>query len=508
MRRATTLLNIIRDRGNNGLPIKDAYRMLYQKELYLMAYAKLYSNAGAMTPGTSDDTIDGMSILRIEELIKQIKDERYRWSPARRVYVQKRDKSKLRPLGMPGWNDKLLQEVIRSILEAYYEPKFSDASHGFRHGRGCHTALERVKEKGKGTKWFVEGDIRSCFDKIDFSVLLNILKKDFKDNRFILLIRRMLDAGYMEGKVFNKTYSGVPQGGIASPILTNLMLNELDKYIEDTLIPEFDKGTERKHNNAYHRLKNRQRRAQKEGRKKEANKYRKASLKLPSRIPDDPGHKRMWYVRYADDWLVGVIGPKSDADTLRIKIATYLSENLKLELNEEKTLVTHARTARARFLGYHIHVLHDDGKHNQGKRTINGKIGLTIPKKVINTYCSKYMCKGKPIHRTNYLSDEPFSIISLYQAEYRGIVQFYKMAFNLHKLNRLKHTMEVSLAKTLAAKYKTSCQKIYKKYQTSIDTPHGKRKVLQVIYTTKKEKTIRGTLRGYSISMGKKGQAE
>ncbi len=405
---------------------------------------------------------------------------------------------------MPGWNDKLLQEVIRSILEAYYEPKFSDASHGFRQGRGCHTALERIKEKGKGTKWFVEGDIRSCFDKIEFSVLLNILKKDFKDNRLILLIRRMLEAGYMEDKVFNQTYSGVPQGGIASPILTNLVLNELDKYIEGTLIPEFNKGTKRTHNNAYKRCKDRERHAKKKGKKEEAKRHRKASLKLSSRIPDDPDYKKMWYVRYADDWLVGVIGSKFDANIIKEKIATYLKESLRLELSEEKTLITHARTEKANFLGYHIHVLHDDGRHYQGKRTINGKIGLTIPKKVISNYRSRYMRRGKPVHRSYSICDEPFSTISHYQAEYRGIVQYYKMAFNLHKMSHLKHTMEVSLVKTLAAKYKTSCHKIYKEYQTSIETTYGKRKVLQVIIKRKGKNPLKTHFGGISLIWQKK----
>lgn len=179
MRKAETLLNIIRDRGKRGLVVKDIYRMLYQKDLYLTAYAKLYKNNGAMTKGATMETVDGMSMEKINNLIELLKFERYRWTPVRRIYIPKKGKNQMRSLGLPSYSDKLLQEVIRLILEAYYEPQFSESSHGFRPGRGCHTALQMVAQKGSGTKWFIEGDIKACFDRIDHTVLINILKKDF-----------------------------------------------------------------------------------------------------------------------------------------------------------------------------------------------------------------------------------------------------------------------------------------------------------------------------------------
>lgn len=250
MRNAETILNIIRQRGQRGLPVADAYRLLYQRDLYLRAYGKLYRNQGAMTPGSTVETVDGMSLEKIDTIINALRDERYRWTPVRRTYVSKKN-GKRRPLGLPTWSDKLLQEVIRSILEAYYEPQFSNRSHGFRPNRGCHTALRDVMQHGRATKWFIEGDLSACFDRIDHSVLEAILQERFQDNRFLRLMRGLLKAGYLEEWTFNATYSGVPQGGVVSPILSNLVLDRLDKYVETHLIPAYTRGSRRKTNPPY-----------------------------------------------------------------------------------------------------------------------------------------------------------------------------------------------------------------------------------------------------------------
>src|SRR5919109_1572984 len=220
MRSADTVLGIIRERGKRGLPLRDLYRQLYNPELYLRAYARLYTNNGAMTPGSTQETVDAMSLAKIATLIDDLRHERYRWTPVRRTYVPKKDRKKLRPLGLPSWSDKLLQEVIRSLLEAYYEPQFSDHSHGFRPGRGCHTALLDVTRNGKGTKWFIEGDIKGCFDHIDHTILLSILREKIHDNRFLRLIAQLLKAGYLEQWSYHPTLSGTPQGGVLSPLLS------------------------------------------------------------------------------------------------------------------------------------------------------------------------------------------------------------------------------------------------------------------------------------------------
>lgn len=190
------------------------------------------------------ETVDGMSLEKINTIIDALKHERYKWTPVRRTYIPKKN-GRLRPLGMPSESDKLLQEVIRSILEAYYEPQFNQHSHGFRPKRGCHTALKEITQKGRATKWFIEGDISACFDRIDHTILLNILLDKIHHNRFIRLIKGLLDAGYLENWKYNSTYSGVPQGAVVSPILANLVLDKLDKYVEQELIPAHTRGQRR-----------------------------------------------------------------------------------------------------------------------------------------------------------------------------------------------------------------------------------------------------------------------
>jgi len=214
MRDAATVLGIIRERGRRGLPLEDVYRQLFNPALYLLAYGKLATNAGALTPGTTDETADGMSLKKIQDIITQLRQERYRWTPVRRVYIDKPRSTKKRPLGIPTWSDKLLQEVARLILEAYYEPQFSVHSHGFRPGRGCGTALREIYRTWKGTTWFIEGDISACFDSLDHVVLLSILRENIHDNRFMRLVANLLKAGYLENWVYNRTLSGAPQGGI------------------------------------------------------------------------------------------------------------------------------------------------------------------------------------------------------------------------------------------------------------------------------------------------------
>lgn len=480
MRNAGTTLTIIRQYGQRGLPVRDSYRLLYNENLYLRAYGKIYRNKGAMTEGTTPETVDGMSLEKIQEIIQALRYERYRWAPVRRIYISKKN-GKQRPLGLPTWSDKLLAEVIRSILEAYYEPRFSSCSHGFRPGRGCHTALREVKQKGRGTKWFIEGDLSACFDRIDHTILLNILRENFHDNRFTRLITQMLNAGYLENWNFNATFSGTPQGNIASPILSNIVLDRLDKYVEEQLIPDYTRGLKRKTNPPYNKLNALACKARKRGEWGYVHELKKQMQSMPTYDPNDPNFRRLWYVRYADDFLLGLAGPKDEAVEIKDKIAEFLRNDLKLELNHEKTLITHARDQSAKFLGYEVHVLHEDSKYDhRGQRSINGAVGLRIPKKVKEERCARYMRYGKPVHLPQLANDNDYSIVERYQAEYRGLVQYYRLAYNLHTFTYLRYVMEVSLVKTLANKYKTTCTKIYRKYGSSIMTDEGERKVILV----------------------------
>ncbi len=229
MQNAETVLNVIRERGERGLPLENIYRLLYNRNLYLRAYGRIYSNQGATTKGVTAETMDGMSLAKIDRIIEALRYERFRWTPVRRVNIPKPN-GKTRALGIPTGPDKLLQEVIRMILEAYYEPQFSDRSHGFRPDRGCHTALGNVTTHWTGVRWFVEGDIKGCFDNIDHDVLLSVLGEKLHDNRLLRLLKYLLKAGYVEDWKSGRTLSGTPQGGIVSPLLANIYLDRLDKF--------------------------------------------------------------------------------------------------------------------------------------------------------------------------------------------------------------------------------------------------------------------------------------
>ena len=480
MRNAETILSIIRKRGQRGLPITDAYRLLYQRDLSLHAYGKLYRNQGAMTPGGTPETVDGMSLEKIDAIINALRTERYRWTPVRRTYVPKRN-GKRRALGLPPWSDKLLQEVIRAILDAYYEPQFSTRSHGFRPHRGCHPALRDVMQHGRATKWLIEGDLCACFDRIDHSVLLRILHERFHDNRFLRLIRGLLQAGYLEMWTFHATDSGVPQGGVASPILSNLVLDRLDKYVEAHLIPAYTRVHRRKTNPPYVTLTQQVSEARKQGNWQRVRMLRHQAQRMPSRDPDDPNFRRLWYFRYADDILLGLTGTKREAVAIKHALAASLRNELHLERSDEKTLVTHAREDHATFLGYALHVLHENRKHDHRRqRCMNGSIGLRVPRRVLQAKRAKYLRRGKPQPLPQRTLDTAYSIVAQYQAEWRGLVQYYRMAYNLHVLQYLKHTMEVSLVQTLAKKYRTTCRKIYRRYGASIQTEDGVYKVLRV----------------------------
>ena len=482
MRNAETVLAVIQERGKKGLPLEDIYRQLYNPDLYLKAYAKLYSNKGAMTPGTTDETVDGMSMAKIYKLISQLRQERYRWTPARRTYISKKNNpSKKRPLGLPSWSDKLLQEVMRTILEAYYEPQFSDHSHGFRPERGCHTALKVIKKVWTGTKWFIEADITGCFDNLNHTVLMQILGDKLHDNRFLRLIENLLKAGYLEEWRYHQTLSGTPQGGVVSPILANIYLDRLDQFVEKVLIPEHTKGKKRRWSNPYVVIENRMLRMKELKRPKEAHELEKQLQSMPSVDTHDPNYRRLRYCRYADDFLLGFIGSCAEAEEIERRLAEYLRDQLKLELSPQKTVITQATTKPARFLGYEILNQQNDSRHDwRGQRSANGRIGLLLPAEVVKKKCALYQKYSHPIPRPELLADDDYSIVQRYQAEYRGVVNYYLPALNVFWLHKLKWVMETSLLKTLAKKHKTTETKVASQLKTTVDTPYGPMKCLEI----------------------------
>src|SRR4051795_2261933 len=474
MQSAETVLDVIGKRGARGLPVERLYRQMFNQQLFLLAYGRLYANKGAMTPGVSGETVDGMSLAKIEAIIDALRHERYRWRPVKRVYIPKKN-GKTRPLGLPTWSDKLVAEVVRLLLEAYYEPQFSDRSHGFRPRRGCHTALREIAHTWTGTAWFIEGDIADCFGSLDHDLMIETLSEKIYDNRFLRLVRNMLTAGYLEDWTWGATLSGAPQGGVASPVLSSIYLHKLDRFVETVLVPEYTRGERRARSPAYLDLQNQLARARRRGDRVLARTLRRRMVSLPSADPDDPGYRRLRYCRYADDHLLGFTGPKAEAEDIKQRLAEFLRDELKLELSQDKTLITHARTGAARFLGYEITIQHNNTKKTGRYRHVNGQVALRVPREVIKAKSAPYLRRGKPAKQPALNNGDDHTIVATFGAIYRGVVQYYLLAGDVYRLHRLRWVMETSMLKTLAGKHHSSMSKMAAKHKTKIQTPHGLR---------------------------------
>jgi group II intron reverse transcriptase/maturase len=488
MRNPKVVLNSLTSKAQDDTYIFERlYRNLYNIEFYLEAYAKLHPNKGSNTKGVNNDTIDGMSLERIERLIEKLKEQTYQPNPARRTYIPKKN-GKTRPLGIPTFEDKLVQEVVRRILESIYEPQFSNHSHGFRPNRSCHTALKEIRNTFTGTRWFIEGDIKGFFDNIDHHVLVGLLRKRIKDEKLINLIWKFLRAGYVEDWTFHKTFSGTPQGGIISPLLSNIYLHELDKYAAG-YAKSFNKGEKRRHNLVYHNLASKINHCKSKNKRdwerltKEEKAERLGVLKAlykklqshDSKDLFDPNYRRMKYVRYADDFIIGVIGSKKEAEQIKIDLTEYLAEKLKLELSAEKTLITHSEK-NARFLGYDIRVARDWHRmkmpNGTKKRKFNYQTKLFVPhekyiKKLIDLSALKIGSNNgwKPVHRPYLVHNDDLEILRTYNAEIEGLYNYYRLASNAHVLQSFRQTMKYSMIKTYANKYKSTVSKIIAKFK-------------------------------------------
>lgn len=459
------------------------YRYLLRPNIYFVAYKNLYANNGAATKGVNEDTADGFSEAKIDSIIKALADETYQPMPVRRTYIQKKNnRKKLRPLGIPTFTDKLVQEVLRMILEAVYEPIFLDVSHGFRPKRSCHTALKQLRREFNGTRWFVEGDIKGCFDNINHTVLVGLLSNKIKDARITKLIYKFLKAGYLENWQYHKTYSGTPQGGIISPLLANIYLHELDKFVMK-LKSEFDTPgvgqitpEYRELHNEIKRLSHRLTKVTGEEREMVLAEYKPKRQKLMTIPCTAQTDKKLKYVRYADDFLIAVKGNREDCQWIKSKLAEFIGDTLKMELSEDKTLITHSSKC-ARFLGYDVRVRRS-GKIKRGgpghvkMRTLNGGVELLVPlnDKIRQFVFTKGVAIQKedgsmfPVHRKYLVGLTDLEIVSVYNAELRGICNYYGMASNFCKLHYFSYLMEYSCLKTLASKHKTSLSKIIDKF--------------------------------------------
>lgn len=492
MRNPTDVLNSLSDKSKNPeYRFQRLYRNLYNPDFYLLAYKNIYANGGSMTPGVNGITIDGMSSQRIAKLIESLKDRSYQPNPARRTYIAKKNNpAKKRPLGIPSGDDKLVQEVIRMLLESIYEPNFSDASHGFRPQKSCHTALTKIQKTFTGAKWFVEGDIKVCFDSFDHHVLIDILRKRIDDEAFISLMWKFLKAGYMEQWQYHMTYSGTPQGSGMSPILANIYLNELDRYMGEYKA-RFYKPTRTAnpaHRNMaskifYYKAKNDKvwddlSVEEKKECARTLRQMRSEQRKLPTHPVQETSYKAIQYVRYADDFIVGVIGSHEDAKKLKQDLTAFLKEKLGLTLSTEKTKITNT-AENARFLGYDISVSRSQDikrlKNGKRQRVYSGVVQLRMPLEKWTAKLLEYgairikkdesgkerwktMPRGKLINRTD------IEILSRYNSEIRGLYNYYAIAGNVSTLNHFSSRMKYSMLKTFGSKYRCKVRKIKERY--------------------------------------------
>lgn len=492
MRNPIDVMNSLSEKSKDPMyKFQRIYRNLYNPEFYMLAYKNVYANDGSMTPGVDGTTIGGMSEKRIERIINALKNRTYQPNPARRTYIAKKSNpAKKRPLGIPSGDDKLVQEVIRMILESIYEPNFSETSHGFRPRRSCHTALLQIQSTFTGTKWFIEGDIKACFDSFDHHVLIDILRRRIEDEAFISLMWKFLKAGYMEQWQYHITYSGTPQGSGMSPILANIYLNELDRHIAEcktsfdnpkrTTNPEYSKlrwkifETRRKNSIVWDTLSQEEKKA----RTAELRELQEQQRNTSTRPMREATFKGLQYVRYADDFIIGVCGSKEDAENIKKNLSVFLSEKLHLTLSEEKTKVTNTEE-RARFLGYDITVSRsqDIKKCSDGakKRVYYGVVKLYMPHEKWEAKLLEYKAmqikkdstgkeRWRAMPRGKLINRPDIEILRKVNSEIRGLYNFYSIACNVSTLNKFSSVMKYSMLKTFGSKYHCLVSKVKERY--------------------------------------------
>lgn len=486
-------LEVLRKKNANGNWVNgDLYRLLYKNELYVVAYEKLKSKPGNMTPGADGTTIDGFSMNTIENIVNKMRDESFAFSRARRVQIPKA-KGGTRPLGIASPNDKVVQEVIRMILEAIYDSpygsSFSDNSHGFRSQKSCHSALKSIRYTWNAVTWVVEGDVKAAFDNINHEALIGVLRKRISDERFLNLIRKALTAGYYEFRRPVNSDLGTPQGSIVSPILCNIFLHELDEFCE-SLISKYEVKTPPKRNPVYRKLQSQAEKFRGEietlalrslARQNLAKqlKLNAVQMRNTSTVLGGGQNIHIKYVRYADDWCIGINGPRKIAEQIRDEVADFMSKTLKLELNREKTHIRHAKTEEAFFLGTRIRVGSESQRVTRilrnGKTFLKRSAGWTpimmVPvDKLVERLYTKGVCDkaGNPQPKMAWAMLDDDQIVDIASSMWRGLANYYSFVDNYSKLTRVQYILKYSVAKTLAMKHRTTVPKVFRKHGNAL----------------------------------------
>jgi group II intron reverse transcriptase/maturase len=452
---------------------KDLRGIYKQESIWFAAYLKIKANKGSMTPGPDEEIIDSLTKKRILELRSAVLKNEFKWIGTRQVEIPKPGTKKKRPLGIPSINDRLVQEVIKSTIEPIFETNFSNLSHGFRPNRSCHIALKGINTHMKDSVWFIEGDIKSYFPTINHDVLMKLIEKRIQDPLLLKLIRKGLKA-----KVFQKDKQsfipeiGTPQGGILSPLLSNIYLHELDKFTERLSIDY--KGPVKPSNRKKNPVANKLLRTD--------NKKKYLQSRIPSRIPNETGYRNCKYTRYADDFVIGIVGPHSMAVEIREKIREFLQNELKLEMSIEKSKITHVSKG-IEYLGYVFSRRFLITKQSYGKKTLKRK--MTIPtldvnmKKVIYRLATEKFCNrnGEPTPCFRFLRLPQSETNRKINEILRGLCQWWSIAGNRRQaVARTAYIIRYSIAKVYAAKFKLrTVAKVFKIGSNDLGKPIGKR---------------------------------
>lgn len=465
----------------NGKPTwinRDIYRLLYMPELYVAAYERIKSNPGNMTHGLDRSTLDGLNLEWVNQTVDLMRTEKFNFTAGRRVLIPKASGGE-RPLTVGSPRDKVVQEVMRTILECIYDsphgPSFLDCSHGFRRGRGTHTALKAIRS-WQNVNWFVDADIKGCFDNVDHHVLIEVLRKRIEDERFINLTWKAIRAGYVWLKESRPSLSGTPQGSIISPILANIYLHEFDLFMEE-LRGRYERGGSRRRNPVYRRLQQRIERARdKDASVTELREMYAELRRTPSADPEDPNFIRINYIRYADDWLVGVVGPKSLAEQIRQEAGEFLSSRLKLTLSPEKTHIRHASSDPTLFLGTSLMTLRGQGKvaHIQRgdqkfrKRVSGWFLSMGAPTdRIVKRLSQAGFCTkgGSPTHKKGWINHSDVQIIEMYNSVLLGTLNYYSFVDNRARLGWVQTILQHSAAMTLASKHRLKTRRaVFRKF--------------------------------------------
>lgn len=449
-------------------------------DVLIAAYARIKSKPGNMTPGVDSETLDGINTSYFYRLQKELRSGTFQFRPARRIEIPKPNGNGTRPLGIASPRDKLVQAAMLLVLEAIFEPSFSVHSHGFRPGRGCHTALKELRNTFTSVNWFIEADISKCFDSFDHKLLVKAVAERVQDQAFMDLLYKALKAGYIFQDKYFTTEIGTPQGSVVSPLLCNILLDKLDKWLEE-YIESFNKGTRRKTNPEWRKL------------TREGNLAKVHALNISSRMANDPDYKRMMFVRYADDFIIGIIGSKMDAATIRDNLRVFLDEKLKLELSMQKTKITHARDEIAHFLGTDIRItpleLRPIRKSTRNGQTLISKTAtrpqLLCPiNKLIDKLIARGIAKpgGEPTSWGRMIHFETHQIVNHYSTIWRGISNYYCFANNTGSMGRIFYILKYSCVLTLASKLKLKTKsKVFKRFGKDLTIKDNNDKVLAMM---------------------------